>query len=116
MSYKQVIVVRTDLNMGKGKIAAQCAHASVSALEKAERENPEAVSEWKETGQQKTVLKVVGKKELLELFENVKKLFPTALIRDAGLTQIAEGETTCIGIGPAEEREIDKYTGKLKLL
>ena len=116
MAYKQVIVVRTDLNMGKGKIAAQCAHASVSALEKAERENPEDVREWKETGQQKSVLKVAGKKEPLELFENVKKLFPAALIRDAGLTQIAEGETTCIGIGPAEEREIDKYTGKLKLL
>jgi len=116
MSYKQVIVVRTDLNMGKGKIAAQCAHASVSALEKAEREDPEAVSEWKATGQQKSVLKVTGKMELLELFEKVKKIFPSALIRDAGLTQIAEGETTCLGIGPAEEREIDKYTGKLKLL
>ena len=116
MAYKQVIVVRIDLKMGKGKIAAQCAHASVSALEKAERENPEEVREWKATGQQKSVLKVAGKTELLELFENVKRIFPTALIRDAGLRQIEEGEITCIGIGPAEEREIDKYTGNLKLL
>lgn len=116
MAYKQVIVVRADLGMGKGKIAAQCAHASVAAFEKAMRETPDAVEEWKATGQQKSVLKVANKMELLELFENVKKKFPTALIRDAGLTQIAEGEITCIGIGPAEEREIDKYTGRLKLL
>jgi len=116
MELKQVIVVRTDLKMGKGKIAAQCAHASLSALEKTRQENPAWAEEWMEQGQKKVVLKVSDKKELLELFEQIKKNLPAALIKDAGLTQIKNGDITCIGIGPAPEAEIDKFTSKLKLL
>lgn len=65
---------------------------------------------------EKIVLKVDSKKELLEWFERLKKKFPTVLIKDAGRTQIAPGEPTCIGVGPAPENEIDEHTKELKLL
>jgi len=113
MALKQVIVIRTDLGMGRGKMAAQVAHASVSALEKADAK---VVSEWSNAGAKKVVLKVGGKKQLLELFERSRKVLPTALIKDAGLTQVKPGEPTCIAIGPASEEEIDGITGELKLL
>ena len=113
MGLKQAIVVRNDLGMGKGKIAAQASHASVDVLEKV---RPEVLEEWKQQGMKKIVLKVGSKKELLELFEQLKKLFPTALIKDAGKTEISPGEPTCIAIGPAEEIELDKFLGELKLL
>ena len=102
--------------MGKGKIAAQSSHASVEALEKARSKEPRWVEEWKESGQGKVVLKVQSKKELVELYEELKKRFPCALVRDAGRTQVEAGEVTCFACGPAPENEIDKYTGKLKLL
>ena len=113
MALKQAIVVRSDLGMGKGKIAAQACHASVDVLEKVK---PEVFEEWKANGMKKIVLKVSGKKELLELFQALKKLFPASLIKDAGLTQITPGEPTCVAFGPAKEIEIDKFLGKLKLL
>lgn len=116
MEYKQAIVVRADLQMGKGKIAAQSAHASLAAFEKTQEKNAEWANEWKMQGQQKVVLKVVSKKELLELFEQAKTTLPCALIKDAGHTQVEPGEITCLGIGPAPENLIDKFTGKLKLL
>ena len=115
-AYKQVIVVRTDLKMGTGKASAQVAHASISAMEKAMCEKPDIVEQWKNEGMAKVVLKVGSEKELLELYETVKKRFPTALIRDAGNTQVKAGSITCFGIGPAKGTEIDKYTGNLKLL
>lgn len=110
---KQAIVVRQDLKMGKGKISSQVAHASIEAMFKAHSRDVEA---WRATGMKKIVLKVNSKKELLELFEKLKKKVPVALIKDAGLTQIEAGEATCIGIGPAEEKEIDEFVGNLKLL
>ncbi len=116
MEFKQAIIIRNDLKMGKGKIAAQASHASVEAMEKTKTKFPEWVEEWKQTGTQKVVLKVNSEKELLELFESAKKEIPSALIRDAGRTQIEPGTKTCIGLGPAPENLIDKYTKELKLL
>ncbi|MBI5884578.1 peptidyl-tRNA hydrolase [archaeon] len=116
MGLKQVILVRHDLKLGKGKLAAQASHASVSAFLKAMQKDEEAAKEWLDDGQPKIVLKVNGEKELLEFFEALKKQFPTALITDAGRTQIASGTKTCVGAGPAEENALDKITGKLKLL
>lgn len=113
MSLKQAIVVRSDLGMGKGKIAAQACHASVEVLDKVK---PEILEEWKQQGMKKIVLKISGKMELLELFQKMKKIFPTALIKDAGLTQINAGEPTCIAVGPAPEIELDRHLGDLKLL
>ena len=114
--FKQAIVVRTDLKMEKGKIAAQSAHASLAALEKTLQQHSEWVSEWKMRGQAKVVLKIGSEKELLELFEKAKKKLPCALIVDAGRTQIESGSKTCLGIGPAPEEKIDEFTKKLKLL
>jgi PTH2 family peptidyl-tRNA hydrolase len=116
MEYKQAIVVRKDLGMGTGKIAAQSSHASVEALEKAKQKYPEWVEEWKAHGQGKIVLKVQSKKELVELFEQMKRTLPCALVHDAGHTQVTPGEITCFACGPAPESEINKFTGKLKLL
>lgn len=114
--FKQALVVRTDLGMGKGKIVAQCSHASLMALEKTMRKNAQWAEEWKAGGQGKIVLKVNSEKELLELFESAKKVLPCCLVKDAGHTQISPNTITCLGIGPAPENELDKFTGKLKLL
>jgi len=116
MDFKQAIIVRADLGMGKGKIAAQASHASLEALEKAEKKEPRWAEEWRASGQAKVVLKVGSKTELLALFESAKKLLPCALIQDAGRTQVESGEITCIAIGPAPDSEIDRFTSSLKLL
>tara|TARA_B110001454_G_scaffold191166_1_gene190701 strand:+ start:2636 stop:2986 length:351 start_codon:yes stop_codon:yes gene_type:complete len=116
MAIKQVIVVRTDLDMGKGKIAAQVGHACVMGAEHVRKSNPEWFSIWW-NGQEKVVLKVVNLKELEEIKQGAIELgLPWSEITDAGHTQIAPGTTTCISIGPAPEEKIDKITGDLKLL
>ncbi len=45
-SFKMILVVRTDLKMGKGKVAAQCSHAAVSAYKQVQRRNPELLKQW----------------------------------------------------------------------
>ena len=116
MAIKQVIVVRTDLDMGKGKIAAQVGHACVLGAEHVRKSNPEWFSEWW-TGQEKIVLKAANLKELEQVKQDAIEFdVPWSEVTDAGHTQIAPGTTTCISIGPAPEEKIDKITGDLKLL
>jgi len=113
---KQVIVVRTDLDLGKGKIAAQVGHACVLGAEHVRKSNPEWFSVWW-TGQEKIVLKVANLKELEQVKQDAIEFdVPWSEVTDAGHTQIASGTTTCISIGPAPEEKIDKITGDLKLL
>ena len=114
---KQAIAVRTDLKMGKGKLATQVAHASVSAAEEARKRNFELWEKWWKEGQCKVVLKVKTLPELLDLETEARQMrLPHSLIRDRGLTQIPPATITCLGIGPALTRKIDKITGKLQLL
>lgn len=114
MTYKQAIVVRKDLKLGKGKMAAQVAHASVGAMKKAGREN---VKRWESEGAKKVVLKIDGLRKLSNLRRKaVSARLPCFVVRDAGLTQIKKGTVTCIGIGPSEEKKIDEITKDLKLL
>lgn len=114
---KQAIIVRVDLKMGKGKIATQVAHASVSAAEETRKRSFELWEKWWKEGQCKVVLKVKSLPELLDLeTEAIQIRLPHSLIRDRGLTQIPPGTVTCLGIGPALARKIDKITGKLQLL
>jgi PTH2 family peptidyl-tRNA hydrolase len=115
--YKQVIVFRTDLQMGKGKIAAQAGHAAISAAQDAFVHHKKWWDAWLFEGQKKVALKVQTEKEICELEKDAEDLgLPHALIIDAGLTQIPEGSITCLGIGPAPVEKIDRLTRELKLL
>ncbi|HII86262.1 TPA: peptidyl-tRNA hydrolase [Candidatus Bathyarchaeota archaeon] len=115
--YKQVLVFRSDLKLGKGKIAAQAGHAAVAAAEEAHKRHRIWWEAWIFEGQRKIAVKVKDEKELKELETQSKELgLPNALIVDSGLTQIPEGTVTCLGIGPAPARMIDRLTLKLPLL
>jgi len=115
--FKQVVVFRSDLKLGKGKIAAQAGHAAVSAAEEARKRHRSWWEAWLYEGQCKIAVKVKSEEELLQLEEQAKELaLPNALIVDRGLTQVPEGTTTCLGIGPAPAEKLDKLTGKLPLL
>jgi len=115
--YKQIIIVRKDIDMGRGKLAAQVSHASLSSYQKTLKVNEEIAKTWEREGQKKVVLKVRDENELLEQFQLAKREgIPCELIRDAGHTQIEPGTVTCVGIGPWEEKKLDELFGKLKLL
>ncbi len=114
---KQAIVVRMDLRMGKGKMCAQVAHASLSAYKEALRKNKKIAEEWEREGMKKIVLKVKNLEELLEYYKKCEeKGIPVSLIRDAGYTQIEPGTITCFGAGPWKDEEVDAVLGNLKLL
>lgn len=114
MDYKQVIIVRADLKMSRGKTCVQAAHAALGAAEKASKDWYEV---WKREGQKKVVVKAANEKEMYELYETAKKAkLPCYLVQDAGLTELEPGTTTALAMGPAPNESIDKITGKLKLL
>ncbi|KAK3321438.1 peptidyl-tRNA hydrolase PTH2-domain-containing protein [Cercophora scortea] len=122
---KLVLVVRTDLGMTKGKIAAQCGHATLACyktLLKAAQKDPQGAAarllkRWENHGQAKIALQIKGEDDLLGLMGTAHSLGVTAeVIADAGRTQIAGGSLTVLGVGPAPRSEIDKITGHLKLL
>jgi peptidyl-tRNA hydrolase, PTH2 family len=116
-SIKQVIVVRKDLNMGVGKIAAQVGHACVLGAEHVRKSYPHWYKEWEMAGQEKVVVKVTSLDELEKIKKHAISLdLPWSEVTDAGHTQIAPGTVTCISIGPAPEDKIDKVTKDLKLL
>ena len=112
--YKQVILVRQDLKLSKGKLAAQVGHACVEAVLKSDKDKLKC---WRGEGMKKVVLEVKDEKELLKFNQLAKdEGFTTALITDAGMTEIEPGTRTVLAIGPDEENKIDKLTGKLKIL
>ena len=104
--------------MGKGKVAAQVAHAALDAAEAARRKHHGWYESWREQGQAKVVVKTDGGEAALEELQKQARTMglPVSLIQDRGLTQLEPGTTTCLGIGPGPSDEVDKVTGKLKLL
>jgi PTH2 family peptidyl-tRNA hydrolase len=116
MEYKLVIVVRDDLKMSGGKLAAQVAHAAVSCALEAKAKRAAWFSAWYAEGQRKVVLKAKDVEELRALGDRAARAgLPKALITDAGLTELPPNTTTCLGIGPAPEEQIDPITGNLPL-
>ncbi|BFZ56429.1 hypothetical protein PYCC9005_003475 [Savitreella phatthalungensis] len=116
---KLIYVVRGDLGMTKGKIAAQCGHATLACYKKAARKYPELVRKYEREGQTKIALKAPagGEQELELLQAQAMSLGLIAeIIHDAGRTQIAAGSATVLGIGPGPKTLIDQVTGKLSLL
>jgi len=120
---KQVIVVRKDLNMRKGKTAAQASHSAISFLlkritgKKTELKLSDVELEWIQTGQTKVCVSVDSEKELLDVFADAKNAgLEVNLITDAGRTEFGGVPTkTCLSIGPDYADKIDKITGDLKL-
>ena len=114
MEYKQVIIVRQDLKLEKGKMAAQAAHAAVEAALRCDKE---IVKKWRAKGMKKVVLKAEDEKEILKYNQAAKDSgISSAVITDAGKTHIAPGTVTCVGIGPDDEKKIDGITGSLKMM
>jgi len=112
--YKQAILVRNDLKLTKGKMAAQASHASVEATLRSHKDD---IKKWRAEGMKKIVLRVADKKELYKfktLAEDEGLI--VAVITDAGHTHLAPGTTTCLAIGPASEEKIDAVCGDLKLI
>ena len=128
---KQVIVVRKDLNMRKGKMVAQGAHASLKAILDLMKpqfddnnelilriKNDSALQDWIRGRFTKICLSVNSEAELIEIYNKAKeKGLICSLITDAGLTEFAGVPTkTCCAIGPCWSDEVDEITGKLQLL
>lgn len=113
---KMVLVIRTDLGMTKGKVAAQCAHAAVGCYRKALSQAPQLLKQWETFGQTKITLKVNSQEEILALKTDADAAgLVNSLVRDAGRTQIEAGSITVLGIGPAPSDRISKISGHLKL-
>ncbi|EME88946.1 uncharacterized protein MYCFIDRAFT_101825, partial [Pseudocercospora fijiensis CIRAD86] len=116
---KLVLLVRSDLGMTKGKIAAQCGHATLACYKTFSQADPNhpLLKQWESLGQAKVALKVDSEDEMLMLHAQAVSLGLCAkVIHDAGRTQIASGSATVLGIGPAPKSKIDQVTGHLKLL
>jgi peptidyl-tRNA hydrolase, PTH2 family len=115
--YKQALIIRLDLKIGRGKIAVQCSHAAVSAAEDARVRFPQWWRRWIDDGQCKIALKVPDLETIMRL-ENMarKNRLPVYLVRDRGLTQVPPDTVTCVGIGPAPSNLVDNLTGHLSLL
>jgi PTH2 family peptidyl-tRNA hydrolase len=119
---KQVIVMRTDLCMTKGKMIAQGAHASMKVLldhnfGKGGCGFWDELHEWLDGSFAKICVRVESKEELLDIMKKAEELgIPSALIIDSGKTMFHGVPTeTCCAIGPACSEVIDKVTGHLRL-
>lgn len=116
---KQVIVIRKDLNMRKGKMVAQGSHASMAAiLEGAELINSQEVQEWLFGIFTKVCVSVDSEQELLDIYQKaIDNNLHCSLIKDSGLTEFNGVPThTAVAVGPGKPQDIDKITGHLKLL
>jgi PTH2 family peptidyl-tRNA hydrolase len=126
MEHKQVIVMRKDLNMRKGKLVAQGAHASMGAILGQCKQDgttlvldlaDERMAPWLTGRFKKICVYVNSEAELLEIYERAKVAgLICSLIQDAGLTEFGGVKTyTAVAVGPDREDRVDEITNKLPL-
>lgn len=129
---KQILVVRKDLKMTKGKIIAQCSHASLGVIlqmmDKTITEEGEVrtldihkgsnLDNWINGIFTKVCVYVESEEDLIDIYNKAKlNNLPVVLIEDSGLTMFNGVKTkTCLAIGPCESEKIDAITGSLRLL
>lgn len=113
MSLKQAIIVDEDLDLSKGKMAAQVAHASLGTYRKA---SSDMKDKWERQGEKKVIL-ALGENDLRDLLRKAERnKIPAHIVKDAGRTEIKPGTETALGLGPDEDSKIDTITGSLKLI
>ena len=114
---KMVILVRADLRMGVGKVAAQVGHAVLGAYKQGLYSEPALMMQWEAFSWPKIVLRVNSEKELMEKFTKANEAKVNAfLVQDAGRTQVDPGTKTVLALGPALNKQLQPITGSLKLL
>eukprot|EP00640_Fibrocapsa_japonica_P007902 CAMPEP_0113934314 /NCGR_PEP_ID=MMETSP1339-20121228/1648_1 /TAXON_ID=94617 /ORGANISM="Fibrocapsa japonica" /LENGTH=150 /DNA_ID=CAMNT_0000936061 /DNA_START=139 /DNA_END=591 /DNA_ORIENTATION=+ /assembly_acc=CAM_ASM_000762 len=114
---KLVLCVNMALKMGKGKIAAQCGHATLGAYRRAQKKCPNSLRGWATYGQAKICVKVPTAEEMFEIAEKAAKAGLNAyLVMDAGRTQIAAGSRTVLALGPAPVSSFEGITDHLSLM
>lgn len=131
MSVKQVIIMRKDLNMRKGKMIAQACHATMKNLLDHSYTNidlsiapflsielDDDVREWLQSGFTKICLYVDSEADLYTAYQVARDAgLRVSMIEDNGTTEFNGVKTnTCIAIGPNKSDEINIVTGHLKLL
>ncbi len=119
--YKQVIAVRTDIKMSRGKTAVQVAHAAVEAvllvIDSKREEWLRWLRLWRTQGQKKVAVRVSSEQELIKVYQEALRLgLPASLIADAGHTELPPGTRTAAAVGPAPAKLVDRVTGRLRLL
>lgn len=127
---KQVIIMRKDLGLRKGKLIAQGAHSVlkpffIDYLTRIEErkflldldfDGGDEIIEWIENRFKKICLQVESEEELLQIYTRAEEAgLPCALVVDAGMTEIPPNTPTCCSIGPADPKKIDEITGNLRL-
>lgn len=100
---KVVLCVRSDLRMGKGKMCAQSGHATLALYRECIRRRYPDLHRWLKRGQRKIAVRVQDENELkaVQKKSNAKRI-PTAIIHDAGRTQVSAGSCTVLAVGPGE--------------
>ena len=131
MDTKQVIVIRKDLKMRRGKQIAQACHASMKAIldngyiQRGGQILPcyiipmtPEMDDWLAGLFTKISVSVDSEEELLKIHEQAAEAgLVCSLIKDAGLTEFGGVPTyTAVAVGPAKNEDVDKITGELKLL
>jgi len=115
--YKMVIVTRKDLKLSPGKLAAQVAHAAVECTLQTKKNNPKWFNNWQREGGKKVIVTVEKLDDFYPLKQKAEHLeIESAIIEDAGHTEIPQGTKTVLGIGPAPTNLIDQITSNLPLL
>ena len=118
-----VLVVNDGLKMGKGKIGAQCGHATLAGWQRAKRISSQSkywnkvLEKWNWEGTKKICVKVKETEEIINVQKMANQLgLPSYIVADAGHTQIAAGSLTVCALGPADSAHIDLITKDKKLL
>ncbi|MFQ3343559.1 MAG: peptidyl-tRNA hydrolase Pth2 [Candidatus Poseidoniales archaeon] len=112
-----ILVTRSDLNLSKGKLAAQCSHATAECILKAKRQSPTILEKYLKSGARKIVCSVSSLDSLKRIFGEAKEAgLICHMVTDAGHTEIPSGTVTVVGIGPGIRNSIDQITSSLPLL
>jgi PTH2 family peptidyl-tRNA hydrolase len=113
--YTQAIVLRKDLNMSKGKLAVQAAHAAIASCRFAK--DRDLVLFWFNEGQRKIAFRALSEEHLLRLYEKAQAFdLPCYLVEDFGLTEFHGIKTkTALGVGPCTIEKMNEFTKDLEL-